>query len=74
MGTNVLEWRKNEFGDEDSALYWGPVFCGGVDKISRLSGLKPWRAWIMNDSDGSLVGRFETKEEAKKALENAVGT
>ncbi len=77
----TLAWRADEFGKPERDIYLGSIYVGGVwhYPVSVLPFTneyqpreKPWRAWFMNEADGSEVGWFATEQEARDALVDAV--
>ncbi len=64
-------WKAGEFGDKDHALYIGRLYVG---EIMLLHHNQKWRAWFMNDPEGNQVGQYDTPEEARAAVEEALET
>lgn len=61
----MLLWKNDEFGRDRRALYLENIYVGSV--VGPHKG--KWRAWFSSDADGSEVGKFDTEQEARDALE-----
>lgn len=79
VGPCRLYWRTDDYGKDGRALYVGGLQIGTIMYIPKMYAVggiervneKPWRAWLMTDSDGMSVGWFLTEQEAKDALADA---
>jgi hypothetical protein len=75
-GPAQLYWRRDAFGHNDRALFVGRLHVGSImyakpHPRENRSPNKVWRAWLMTDDDGSIVGWYATEQEAKVALVGA---
>lgn len=79
IGPCRLYWHTDDYGKVGRALHVGGLQVGtimhspkmyGPGRVERVNE-KPWRAWLMTDSDGKSVGWFLTEQEAKDALVDA---
>jgi len=69
-----VEWRKDGFGNEASALYLGELYVGHIMGTGPWAKTKPnqWRGWFNSDDDGAETGWFATQEEARASVEVAL--
>jgi|SRR6185437_2111763 len=66
----VIEWRKDCWGVERQALYLGGLYVGHI--MTPPKGRPKWRGWFMNDDEGNETGWFDTSDEARVSVEEAL--
>jgi hypothetical protein len=63
------QWRKDGWGHEGNALYFGNIFVGQVLRWKE----DKWRAWFMladdEDDPGCHLGWFATRELARECVQ-----
>lgn len=71
-----LRWREGKFGRANAVLYFGNSYVGGIYNETGLplgpEHHGPWRAYLMNSDSGSAIGYYETEQECRDALVDAV--
>jgi hypothetical protein len=67
-----IEWRKDCYGREASALYLGGLYVGSI--IPGMTKHHPgkWRGWFMSDDDGNETGWFDSPNKARDSVEKAL--
>lgn len=66
-----LKWRKNEFGQEQRALYVNELCVGEIHdhRHAKTPIDKSWRSWKLDCVEGNRLSLHATPEEAREALE-----
>ncbi len=65
-----IEWRKDGWGREASALYLGALYVGEIMQCTHPDHhLGEWRGWFMQDDSGDETGWFDTAELARASVE-----
>ena len=60
-----LNWKADAEGNTDNALFIGGIFVGYVTDEDHQP---RWRAWLMPDFEGNMIGSYSTRDEARAAL------